>query len=353
MQRALYALVGVFVLVVAGGLALPRFARVEVSVLVDSPPSVVFAQANDFRRLALWAPPQSDDRDARVTYAGPPRGEGARMEWHGPIGGSGAELIVESIPYEYVSYLVNPGEAAEAASWVDIAPAAGGTRVTRGFEHDYGYNLVGRYFGLMWSGMIRRDYGLSLVRLQAVLDGLPKDDFGDLELEESYVAATGIAYVVTKVPGDAPPDPETLELALDEVRAYLEALGLDASGPAIAILRGAIGSRRRLDAAIRFTGVPPADVPPSNVVLGRAYEGYVIRATHPGSRETLRATHDKLAAYLLATGRRPNGDPWESFLAAAEPGGGSLPIAGPDTGPDAGQDGRIDRVDVVYPVLAD
>ena len=333
MQRALYALVGVFVLIVAGGLALPRFARVEVSALVDAPPSVVFAQANDFRRLALWAPPQADDPDARVSYAGPARGEGARIEWSGPVSGGGAQVIVESIPYEYVSYLVNPGEAAAAAAWFDILPATGGTRVTRGFEHDYGYNLVGRYFGVMWSGMLRRDYRLSLERLQALLDRLPRVDFGDVELEDAYIEATNIAYVITTIPGDSVADPEAVKAALYDVRGYLDAARLEPAGPAIAILRGAIGARRRIDVAIPFAGPVPDALPPPNVVLGVSYEGHVVRATHSGSRGSLADTHEKLAAYLAATGRRPNGDPWQSVNSEAQPDG--------------------TPVDVVYPVLAD
>ena len=232
-----------------------------------------------------------------------------------------------------MSYLVNPGEAAEAAAWVDIVPSAEGTRVTRGFEHDYGYNLVGRYFGLIWSGMVRRDYRLSLDRLQALLDRLPRVDYGSLEFDESYLEAGNIAYIVTTGPRDSVADPASLEQALAEVRDFLDGAGLEPNGFAIAILRGAVGAGRRLDVAIPFAGTPPADTASSTVLLGRSYEGYVIRATHPGDLQALGATHDRLVAYLAATGRRPNGDPWQRYVTAA----------GPD-GP---------RVEICYPVLAD
>ena len=332
MQRALYALVGVFVLIVAGGFTLPRFARVEVSTLVDAPPSVVFAQANDFRRLALWAPPEADDPDARLSYSGPPRGEGARVEWSGPVSGGGAQLIVESIPYEYVSYLVNPGETAEAAAWVAIEPVAGGTRVTRGFEHDYAHNLVGRYFGVLWSGMIRRDYGLSLDRLESLLQRLPTVDYAGLEVEETYVEGSDIAYVVMSVPQDSIGDSAEFDAVLDRLGAFLDTAGLERAGAPFAIRRGAVGSRFRLDLAIPYTGTPAAEAP-ADVVLGRRYEGQVLRATHPGGGGPPGTTHDKLAAYLEATGRRANGAPWERWVSGTDP-------AEPD-------------LEVFYPVLAD
>jgi effector-binding domain-containing protein len=334
LQRALYAIVALFVLIVIGGFAAPRFVRVEVSTLVDAPASVVFAQANDFRRLALWAPPNAADPDARVRYSGPERGRDAFVSWQGPAAGSGSQRIVESIPYEYVSFLVNPGEPGEAAAWIDVEAAPGGTRVTRGFEHDYGYNIVGRYFGLLWAGMIRRDYSASLTRLADLVESLPRADYADIEVVEEFVEATDIAYAVATVAGGTDAASRSLGDAYVKVLGFIESRGLAESGPPLAILRGSVGTRRRLDAAVPITGDTSLVKPGRDVRLGRTYEGHVASAVHRGSYDKLAATHQKLKSYLAATGRKPNGDPWEVY------------VTDPGRTPEAALETRV-----VYPVL--
>ncbi len=334
MQRALYAFVGLFLLIVAGGFTLPRFVRVEVSTLVDAPASVVFAQANDFRRLALWAPPNAGNTDARLTHSGPERGRNAAVSWQGPVSGGGSQRIIESIPYEFVSFLINPGEPGEAAAWVDLEQAPGGTNVTRGFEHDYGYNIVGRYFGLLWAGMIRRDHLASLARLAAVVESLPRADYADIDIDEVFIEAEDIAYAVTTVAGGTDAASKALGDAYVKVLSYIEAHGLEESGPPLAIIRGPVGSRRRLDAAVPIKGQSGELEPGRHVRPGRTYEGHVAAAIHRGSYDKLRTTHQKLQSYLAATGRRTNGDPWEVY------------VTDPGRTPEAKLETRV-----VYPIL--
>ena len=334
MQRVLYALVALFVLIVAGGFAAPRFVHVEATYLVDAPASVVFAQANDFHRLALWALPNAENPDVRLTYSGPERGEGAMVTWSDPVSGGGTQQIVESVPYEYVSVLQNPGEPGEAVAWIELASAAGGTNVTRGFEHDYGFNLVGRYFGLLWGGMVRRDYSLSLVRLAALVETLPRADFADIELSEAFVEADDIAYAVTTVAGGTDAASRALGDAYVRVLSFIEAQGLKESGPPLAILRGRVGPRRRLDVAVPVTGAIEEVASGRDVQLGRTYEGHVAVATHRGSYDELATTHQKMASYLAATGRKRNGDPWEVY------------VTDPGKTPEARLETRI-----VYPIL--
>jgi effector-binding domain-containing protein len=335
LQRVLYALLALFAIIVLAGLALPRFARVEVTRLVDAPASVVFAQANDFRRLTLWAPLDDGDPDARIVYSGPQRGSGATVSWNGPVIGGGTQRIVESAPYEYVSYLVNAGEPGEAVSWVALDAVAGGTRVTRGFEHDYGYNLVGRYFGVLWSGMVRRDYRQSLERLGALVEALPRTDFGDIRITQAFNESRPIAYKPTLTA----PLPDAASAALGkayvDILGWIEENGLAENGPPMAILRGPVGNRQRLDAAVPVS-VEPGRTPPAarGVRLGMTYEGNVVRVSHTGPYDGLGLTHRKIASYLAATGLERNGDPWEIYS--------SDPARTPES----------ERVtEIVYPVL--
>ena len=315
MQKTLYA-IGAFVAVlIIIGFLLPRHSRVEVSALVDAPPATVFALVNDFRRVALWAPRTATDPNARLMFSGPPRGVGATVTWDGVIAGSGTQTIVESRPYEHVATTINPGEAGEAHTWFDFGREDGATRVTWGFAHDHGLNLVGRYFALLLSGVVRREFETGIAALEELAESLPPTDFADLQFEHLVTDAEEIAYL----PTTSPPEPAAISDAMGkayfEILTFIDANGLAENGAPMSIVRGFAGSQLRFDAAIPVRGISDA-TPRSGaaVKLGLTYSGPAIRVRHTGSYRQLGATHRKIAAYLAATGLERNGDPWETYI---------------------------------------
>ena len=285
-QRFLYAIGAVVALLIVVGFLLPRHSRVEVSALVDAPPAIVFALVNDFRRVNLWSPKTATDPNARVFYSGPNRGVGATVTWDGIIIGGGTETIVESRPYEHVATTINPGEPGEARTWFDIGREDGRTLVTWGFAHDHGLNLVGRYFALLLSGVVRREYERGIEALSELAESLPRTDFGDLEVEHLVVQALQIAYF----PTTSPPEPASISDAMGkayfEVLSFIDTHGLTEATP-------------RNGAAVR---------------LGSTYAGPAIRVRHVGSYRRLGTTHRKIAAYLAALGLERNGDAWETYV---------------------------------------
>jgi uncharacterized protein YndB with AHSA1/START domain len=314
-QKFLYA-VGAFVAVlIIIGFLLPRHSRVEVSALVDAPPATVFALVNDFHRVALWAPRTATDANARVLFSGPPRGVGATVTWDGVIAGSGTQTIVASRPYEHVATTINPGEAGEAHTWFDFRREDGATRVTWGFAHDHGLNLVGRYFALLLSGVVRREFETGIAALEELAESLPPTDFGDLQVEHLVTDAEEIAYLPTTSPPEPAAISDAMAEAYFEILTFIDAHRLAEHGAPMSIVRGFAGSRLRFDAAIPVRGISDA-TPRSGaaVRLGLTYSGPVIRVRHTGSYRQLGATHRKIAAYLAATGLERNGDPWETYI---------------------------------------
>ena len=204
MQKLLYGIAAFIALVLIIGLALPRYARVEVETRIDANPATVFALINDFRRVTLWSPWLETDPNAKIVYSGPTRGVGAMMTWDGGIIGSGTQTITDSRPFTHVATTINPGESGEARTWFDLERTAGGTRVTWRFETDYGFNVLGRFFGLAFAGIVRRDNEAGLARLGQLAESLPTADFSDLEIEQLVVDAAEIAFLpTTSVPEPA------------------------------------------------------------------------------------------------------------------------------------------------------
>ena len=316
MQRIVYAILGLVAAVLLAGLLIPRILEVETGVVIDAPASVVFVQADSLSRLVLWAPPAENDSTAILRFSGSDRGEGATLSWTASGAGSGTMTVAESIPYQYISYVLNRGEPGEAVSWLEFESVTEGTRVIRGFEHDYGYNLVGRYFGLLWRGVVERDHRQSLERLKALAEALPRADFADLDADDVQVEARKIAYLSTTAAPDTAAVSEALGAAYLDILTDIETRGLRTAGAPRAILRGYAGARRRFDAAIPVNAEAEdaGGAARSGVRFGTSYAGRAIRARHTGSYELLGNTHRKLKSYLAALGLERNGMPWETYV---------------------------------------
>ncbi len=316
MQKIVFG-VGVFVVVfLLVGLFLPATSRFVVSAEIDAPPATVFALVNDMRRRQLWSSINASDPNARIEFSGAARGVGASVSWNGAVAGSGTETIVESRAFDYVESLINAGEPGEARSWFEIALGASGSSVVRrGFEHAYGFNLVGRYFGLFVTGVLRRDYEAGLARLKDAAESLPRTDFSDLEIDRLRVEPLDIAYVQVS----SPPNPAQMSRALGDAYAqvldFIDREALTVAGAPLSITRSFSGAELRFDAGIPVRGVDDAtrrDHP--RVRIGRSYGGTVLRVSHTGSYDRLAETHRKISAYLAATGIERNGDAWESYV---------------------------------------
>jgi effector-binding domain-containing protein len=315
MQKLLFAIAGILLLLIAVGLALPRHATVSTTTLIDANPATVFALVNDPRRTALWSPWIDSDPNARISYSGPDRGVGAAMAWDGMIIGSGTQIITESRPYRYVENAINPGEPGSARSWFDLEGNNGATTAKWTFEADYGYNLVGRYFAMLLTSVVRRDYSRGLSKLKELAETLPKADFSDLEIEHIVIEAMDIAYL----PAKSTLEPAAISAAMGDaffdILTFIDRQGLQEAGAPISITRSFNGAELRFDAAIPVRGVSaamPRDG--AGVRIGSTYAGSVIRVKHVGSYRTLEKTHRKIAAYMAALGISRNGDDWESYV---------------------------------------
>ncbi len=314
-QKLIYGVGAVIVLLIIIGLVLPRTHSIEVTEEIDAHPATVFALVNDFRRFALWAPLTEVDPNVRILYSDNSIGVGATMSWDGAIAGSGRQSIVESRPYEHVMMLLSPGEPGEAKSWFDLAPGTGTTIVTWGFEADYGMNIVGRYFAAMLGSVVARDYRGGLLSLKELAESLPSADFSDIEIEHIVVEAMQIAYL----PTSSLPEPSEISAAMGkayfEILSFIDRHSLRDAGAPLSIVRTFSGARLLFDAAIPVSGVSettPRDG--TSVRLGLTYAGPVIRVKHVGPYRLLATTHRKISAYLAAHGIERNGDAWESYV---------------------------------------
>lgn len=296
------------------GLLLPRTAHVDRSIVIDAPQATVFTVLNGFRQFDQWSPWADLDPDATTTLEGPAFGVGAKMSWSGNAQvGSGSQEILEATPYSHLKLRLGFGDFPGAFhATYRIEPEGSGTKVTWGFDADYGGSLLGRYFGLLSDAMLGPDYEKGLARLKAFVEAMPKGDFSALQFEA--VEATGGHVVLLAVHSADNPRAIalTLGVAYGRLSGYINVAGLRQAAPPIAIFRGAQGDTLAIDAAIPVDRV--ADAPAGAVRFAQMRAGPAVRTEHRGGFSGLTAARTQLQAYLAAAGLEPDGPMWEQYV---------------------------------------
>ena len=154
------------------GYELPDTSHVERTVVIKASPQTVFPYVNNPRKFNEWSPWARKDPNMKTTYSGPESGVGAIFTWHStdPDVGSGRSLITLSKPPHRVATRLDFGTRGTATAYFDIEPAGNGSRVTWGFDTQFGNNLIMRYFGLLMDRWVGGDYQQGLRNLKTIVE---------------------------------------------------------------------------------------------------------------------------------------------------------------------------------------
>ena len=182
MKKALlwifYALLGLFLVFVAGGYALPGRVHVERQAVINAPPDKVFAIVSDLQRSKDWSPWFGLDPNMKVTFDGPGGntgpGVGQKMSWTStdPNVGNGSQETTEFVASEKVVAALDFGDMGKASASVLLAPEGAGTRMTWGLDMTMN-SMIERWFGLLMDRMIGPDYEKGLANLKAYAEAQP------------------------------------------------------------------------------------------------------------------------------------------------------------------------------------
>ncbi|HYV36065.1 MAG TPA: SRPBCC family protein [Gemmataceae bacterium] len=167
---AIAIIVLVFVVVVAMRPAEFRIAR---SASVSAPPSVAFAQVNDFHNWDAWSPWAKLDPAAKNTFDGAPAGTGAIFSWDGNSKvGAGRMTMTESRPSDLIRIkleFLRPFKATNTAEFT-FKPEGDQTVVT--WSMTGRNNFVFKAFGLFMNmdKMLGGEFEKGLASMKAVVE---------------------------------------------------------------------------------------------------------------------------------------------------------------------------------------
>lgn len=166
------AVVGLVALLVVGaGLFLPSSFEVERSVLVDAPADRIFNHVVDPREWKKWTVWNQRDPDMRITYAGPPFGQGARWSWVSRTEGTGSMTFARVVPNERLGYELSfPDFGMKSEGDLLLVPAGSATRVTWTNRGDVGRNPLKRYLAISMDRMVGPDFEAGLANLKRLAE---------------------------------------------------------------------------------------------------------------------------------------------------------------------------------------
>ena len=317
LKKLVLFLVVVIAALVLVGFLLPSSAQVERSTVIEAPVCTVFTQANGFARFNEWSPWAEIDPNTVYTYEGPATGVGARMSWESedPNVGTGSQEIVASEPYKTVKTKLDFGPNGVADAHFNLEPEGDNTRVTWGFQTDFGGNLIGRYMGLMFDKWIGADYEKGLASLKAMTEAMPKTDWCHLDAEVVEVEPVTIAYVSGTSGFGSDEIAQALGAAFGQVVGFLAQNGLQMEPSPVAIARSAEDGVYAFDAGLPIDVMPQEEVAAdSPVQIGHTQGGKVVRVRHKGPYSNLAGLYEPLDALLAAHGLEKNGDSWEEYV---------------------------------------
>ena len=172
LRRVSFFILGLMVLVAIVGLFLPDRAHLSRTVSINAPAAKIFPKINSLKNFNDWSPWYERDPNTEYRYEGPEAGVGCKVSWHSehPQVGTGSQEILESVPDQWVKTHLDFGAQGQATAYFELTEKGATTEVTWGFDTLFGYDILGRYFGLMLEGMLAPDYEAGLSKLKQIVE---------------------------------------------------------------------------------------------------------------------------------------------------------------------------------------
>ena len=296
LKRVLIAIVAVLLLAVIVGLLLPRQVRVERSVTINRPASLIYAVVNSFQLFSKWSPWQDLDPNMHQSTEGPRDGVGAKLVWSGNDKvGSGTQLITASNPDRSVMSDLDFG-GSKAKSTVTLTPEGSATRATWTVDLDMGANPIAHYVGLTMDNMLGKDFAGGLAKLKTLVESMPDADIAGFVAQPVQLQSATILVVTESAAPDA--IAKAYADGFGQIGKFMAKNKLHQAGAPLGIDGATTASGYSFEAAIP---VDRADVPSADGVrVMQSYAGNALKTTHVGPYEGLPKTHEKLLAFIAA-----------------------------------------------------
>jgi hypothetical protein len=239
----LVAIVIVCVLAVVFAIFLPAHRHIERSVEVSSPARQIFDVVDGFHTFPSWNALHAYDRGVQLNFEGPGQGPGAKVTWtsNDKRIGNGS-YTVSSMPAPQQDSQVtwdvsNPWRGENKHFTIDIVPAPNGktSRITMGYDVDFGWDLYGRYTGMYLDGNQATQIQYQLGALQTMLATFPNIDYTPQQIDLKDVEKRPIIFISTTAKRTLDDVADATDKAMQALQAQVKKSKINVTGARITI----------------------------------------------------------------------------------------------------------------------
>ena len=139
--------------IVGATLLLPETVVVERKQVIKAQQEKIFALLDSAAGFQRFNPYKEADPKLEIALGGPDRGIGSSLSFDG-TDGKGVQTIVDITPNSRVKMEIDLGAMGKPVQEFELTPVDGGTEVVWRVTSGFGFNPVGRVFGLFMDGML-------------------------------------------------------------------------------------------------------------------------------------------------------------------------------------------------------
>jgi effector-binding domain-containing protein len=311
LRKILGVLIALVAIIVVVGLMLPGQVTVQRSIKIDRPPSLIYATIDSFQLFPKWSPWQDLDPNMHQATEGPRDGVGAKLVWSGNDKvGTGSQTITANEPGQSVDSKLDFGKMGAAKSRMSLALDGTSTKVTWSLNMDLGVNPIAHYFGLAIDRNIGPDFVNGLTKLKALVEAMPNEDIGNLQVETVQLE-THPVLLVSESKAVSEISSGYMD-AYSRIGKFMAKNKLKQAGAPFGIEGAMTPGNYSFDAGIpvdRTDAVSTDGVRPD-----KSYAGKALKLIHTGPYNVLSVTRNRLVAYAVAHAYAKAGAPFFVFV---------------------------------------
>lgn len=169
--KLLTGLLGLVVILILIGLALPQQYAFSRSVVIEAPPERVWTHVGDLDNWPAWSPWKDGDPSIEITPGPQNTGVGASQSWIGDSG-DGQLVFTNWVPNQQVAFdLEMRGGQEKAQAVLALRPQGGGTEVTWSMSGEIPVPVIGGYFArFVMPALVGPMFELGLEKLKTVAE---------------------------------------------------------------------------------------------------------------------------------------------------------------------------------------
>ncbi len=303
-------ILSLLILLLIVSLFLPNKVRVERSITVNTEAEVPFKLINNLDAFNSWSPWDDMDSTAQYKYSDTLVGENAWISWISSNAkiDKGKLTIISSKPYELIALKLEFNNQEPSVTKFIFNEENNSTKLAWQLEINFGYNLIGRWFGLFMDDMIGADCEKGLLKIKQLCEAQPiNESIVGFDVNLKNMPEENYLYIINK---HTPSEEIGLKIGenLLKLDTYLKSNNITSSTPPFT----AWYSDSHFITGMSFIGEPP--ILEKGIKLGKLNAGEAFVVSYYGAYNNTKLVYDNMDSYLIQKGRTLSAPPREVYV---------------------------------------